>query len=139
MSNSLSNEVSSRNEKSESKSEVVGSESIERLRSSQEKFSIFGGKVKFDMCSPLSISYLALNRISMYLLTNFAMGPGRELYEGMSADNLLSKHFVLLAKVSHSKRKWFSSSIHPFEQYLHLRSNNGIGLGFPHLPISIPK
>ena len=91
-----------------------------RLNSSLEKCSILGGNVKLEMCSPLSIHFLALNKILMYLLVNFAAGPDvghrivdnlawqfRVLYQGINKDNLLSKQLVLVVKVLHSKRKWF--------------------------------
>ena len=149
---SVSSKVDELSESERSESDVVRWDMLDKSNSSLEKCSILGGKVRLDMCSPLSILVLALNRMFIYLLANLAAGPevghkiveslaesAKELYQGINEESLLSKHLVLFLKVLHFKRKCFSSSISPLEQYLQTRSSKGIGLGLRHLPVSNAK
>ena len=111
-----------------------------------------GGNVRPDIWSPLSIHFLALKSIFTYLLTNFVAVAEvghkivetlsetfRELYPGIIADSFPSKHLVLFEKVAHPNRKWVSLSTQLSEQYLQSLSFIGKGLGFAHLPVSIPR
>ena len=70
MSNSLKKDESSIYEPSESYEDR--SDTLEIFKSSLYNCSIFGGNVRQEICSPLSIHFLDLKRISIYLLTNFA-------------------------------------------------------------------
>ena len=116
MSSSFKKEESPKIEPSES--ELVRSDILDKFKSSKDKKSMLGGKVKQEMCSPLSIHFLALNRISMYLLISLVAGavvghniitscsePLRLLKPGIKDDNLFRKHLVLFANVAHSRRK----------------------------------